>query len=793
MTDPFEPACNAAYAASKPYILLVDGNSAARERIERLLSPFYEVEAAPNGWSALTSALRRPPDLLIAEAGIQRLDVFDLLHELKRRPETQEVAVIVYCASMEEDLRIRAFEAGVSDYLIDSLSDRELLARIRSRVTAARIHNERIQALRASKEALRISEERYRTIATAASTAVWRTNANGENVGAKGWEELTGQTLQEYRGLGWLNAVHPDDRPRVRAITREALEKATPVQLEYRLQRREGGYGHVRACGSPLFNPDGSVREWVGMVVDITDQKRAEEALRASEAEFRANFELAGIGQLQTDPKTGHLLKVNRKLCEMLGYSAEELIGRHFLEITHPDDRAFNVESIQPFLRGETDKYTIEKRYVRKDGGIVWVLLTATLFRDSEGKPLRILAMVQDITERRQSEELARLAREQAEAASRIKDEFLAVVSHELRTPLNAINGWVYMLLGNDMDETSRLRALHAIQRNARSQRQLIDDLLDVARIVSGKLRLEMRDVELSKIVTAAIDVVRPAAEAKGIDLIVKLDGAASLILGDPERLQQIIWNLLSNAIKFTPAGGRVEVSTQRVKANVEIRVADSGQGIAPEFLPHVFERFRQADISTTRAHGGLGLGLAIVRHLTEMHGGAVRAESEGKGKGAVFTVSLPARADRRRPERAWPQEGRVEAMRPEPGSLAGLNVLVVDDDADTREAVIAVLSHRGAQATACASADEALAQMDRATPDVVVADIGMPGEDGYSLIRKIRSRPSDRGGQTPAIALTAYAGEANRRRALEAGYQRHMAKPVELDDLARAIAQLTT
>jgi PAS domain S-box-containing protein len=686
-----------------------------------------------------------------------------------------------------------------------------------------------------------------------------------------------------------------------------------------------------------------------------------------AEAEFRANFELAGIGQAQVDPTTGKILRVNPRLCQMLGYSADELLTMTFHDITHPADRAANAVAVQPFLRGETSEFSIEKRYLRKDGSAMWGLLTATMIRDTAGRPLRTVSMVQDITERRQSEAVSEIqkialemvaggdhlkmvlqfvvaslekqapdglvvsillldkggnvrlgaaaglpedycqkltegipirdlkgpchvvvtqkrpiiavdinaepdwedfrdvvapygvraawsspiiasdhrllgtfciyyrqprapslteqwmidgvtrtvalaierkqseaeredllvreqaAREQAEAANRVKDEFLAVVSHELRTPLTAISGWAHLLVEGKLPATTQFRALEAIQRQARSQRQLIDDLLDVSRIVSGKLRLDWRDVDPSKVINAALDVVRPTAEAKNIQLVSELNVSGGILYGDPERLQQVIWNLLSNAIKFTPAGGRVEIRSRWVDSSIEIVVTDTGQGIDEDFLPFIFERFRQGDVSTTRSHGGLGLGLAIVRHLIETHGGTVHAQSAGMGKGATFSVRLPARARAGRidfPPSGGERETRRELSFPDPEILGGLRVMLVDDDFDSREVLAVQLSQRGATTSVSSSADDALRQLDTFKPDVIVADIGMPGEDGYSLIRRVRSRTRD-SRFTPAIALTAYAGEANRQRALAAGYQKHMSKPAEPEELAQTIASL--
>jgi signal transduction histidine kinase/ActR/RegA family two-component response regulator len=409
-----------------------------------------------------------------------------------------------------------------------------------------------------------------------------------------------------------------------------------------------------------------------------------------------------------------------------------------------------------------------------------------------------MLAQIQrrDLELRRAERERARLlaleqaARQEAEEANRIKDEFLATLSHELRTPLNAILGWGQVLRAGKLHEAAADRALETIERNARAQAQLIADLLDISRIITGKLRLDFKPVELHRIIEAALDSAGPAADAKGIQLAVSLGALTNPVLGDGDRLQQVVWNLLSNAIKFTPHGGRVEVRLRELAPEAVIQVIDSGIGIRPEFLPHVFDRFRQAESSHTRSHGGLGLGLSIVQHLVELHGGTVEVESPGEGQGATFTVKLPLRLElaEELPLEQRPALSQVWGL---PDLLKDVRVLVVEDEADTRDLLVTALAQCGAEVVAAGSVPEALAAFDRVMPDVLVSDIGFPGEDGYSLIRKLRARAPSRGGRLPAVALTAYVREEDRRRALTAGFQTHLAKPVDPSELIMTVAQM--
>jgi signal transduction histidine kinase/ActR/RegA family two-component response regulator len=383
-------------------------------------------------------------------------------------------------------------------------------------------------------------------------------------------------------------------------------------------------------------------------------------------------------------------------------------------------------------------------------------------------------------------------ARAAAEESNRLKDEFLATLSHELRTPLTAILGWSSMLRSGRLDEESFRAAIEIIERNARTQQQIVDDILDVSRVITGKLRFDPQPIEIRQVVEAAVDTVSHAATAKNIALLTSFDTHARPIMGDAARLQQVCWNLLSNAVKFTPKGGEVRVSVEHTDAHVRLIVADTGPGIRADFLPYVFDRFRQGDQSTTRAFGGLGLGLAIVRHLVELHGGTVTAASEGEGLGSTFTVELPNTLTQKDDWEAPSSEEVREAFgtRKQPSAiLKGMRVLVVDDEPDALELIRIVLEQRGAGVVTAASADAAFGALVAERPDVLVCDIGMPGEDGYGLIRRVRALGAERGGDTPAIALTAYAADSDRIQALDAGFQLHVAKPIDPESLVRVIA----
>ena len=473
----------------------------------------------------------------------------------------------------------------------------------------------------------------------------------------------------------------------------------------------------------------------------------------------------------------------------MFGYTAEEAVGSSITIIIPPERLDEEHTILECLRRGETIEH-FETMRRRKDGTFITVSITISPVRDEQGRIIGASKIARDVSERSALLGREQAARARAEEASRLKDEFLATVSHELRAPLNAILGWAQILRTGALDEERLRHAIAVIERNARTQAQVIEDLLDVSRIITGKLRLDIQPILPSRAVGSAIESVKPMAEAKGVTLRAELDPDAGPISGDSSRLQQIVWNLLSNAIKFTPSGGRVEVRLRRVSAQVELSVRDSGIGIEPEFLPHVFDRFRQADASTTRAVGGLGLGLAIVRHLVELHGGTVRAESGGLDQGSTFLIRLPLRqALLVEPDTAGaPGRGHFVATDESP-RLVGVRILVVDDEPDTRDLLREVLEGCGAEVREASSAGQALREVKDWRPAVIVSDIGLPGEDGYEFIRKVREWERESGLWTPAIALTAYARTKDRMRALVAGYQMHVAKPIEPVEFALVVA----
>lgn len=539
--------------------------------------------------------------------------------------------------------------------------------------------------------------------------------------------------------------------------------------------------------------------ELIATIKALLRLREAEEARRETEASYDFLFERNSLPTWIIDMESLEFLAVNEAAVRHYGYSREEFLSMTIKEIRPPED----VPVVQDYIARipNAAPNAVQWRHRKKDGTqidveVIWHEL---FYRGRHA----LLVLAKDITDRKNAEAeieelLARekAAREEAQAASRAKDSFLAIVSHELRAPLNAILGWAAILRSSKADEATRVHAAETIERSAMVQSKLIEDLLDSARVARGQLRLEVQPVDLTAVIEAAVDVMHPAAEAREIEVHRTFAAKTEVISGDPDRLQQIVSNLLSNAIKFTPGGGRVDIRLERADPHVRISVADTGKGISSAHLPYVFERFHQADGSTTRRHSGLGLGLSLVRNLVELHGGTVHAESPGEGYGATFTVDLPLRAVR--PQAPGRESKSLSGMTGlyATSLLQGVRALVVDDEADARELVATLLQQYGATVTPVASAEEAFAVLTseqlEERPDVLVCDISMPEVDGYALIGRVRELAPEEGGRIPAVALTAYGRAIDRIRALSAGFNMHIPKPVEPAELATVVASLT-
>ena len=657
-------------------------------------------------------------------------------------------------------------------------------------------------------------------------------------------------TRDEMRKL-----LDAEDREWTRATVEEALAKHTDYEVEYRFKRPDKSHVWISAKGRGIYAPDGTLLGQLGFVQDISTRKRNEQTLREQADALRtlnemgkvisAELDLHKTVQALTDAATG----LTRAQYGSFFYNVTNDEGSSYMLYTlagaprelfdHlPMPRATDL--FGPTFRGEgvvrIGDVKLDPRYGKNSpyygmpedhlpvtsylavpvisrsgevlGGLFFGHSEPDIFTERDEVVVAGLsaqaAVAMDNARLYEAAKRARAEAEraaadkerlyqQAEESSRLKEEFLATISHELRTPLSAILGWARMLRMGTLSEENAAKALDTIERNARAQAQLVDDLLDVSRIITGKLRMNVQPADPNSFIEAAVEAVKPAAEAKGVRVHKVIDTGAISIPGDPVRLQQVVWNLLSNAIKFTPRGGHVQIRSERVNSHLEIVVSDTGQGIASDFLPHVFDRFRQADQKTSRQHGGMGLGLAIVRHLVEMHGGSVRASSEGEGRGSTFTVMLPITPV----YQVDPSGARVHPaardLLPDVDDctdrLDGLRILIVDDEADTRELLKEGLQYCGAKVSVAGNAAEALDALVATSPDVLISDIGMPGVDGYDLIRQVRSLPRERGGKIPAIALTAYTRTEDRLQSLRAGYDMHVPKPVELAELVAVAA----
>jgi hypothetical protein len=632
-----------------------------------------------------------------------------------------------------------------------------------------------------------------------------------------------------------------------------AGESSTSENRPYAIPET-GRSGFFKAYYSPLLDQQNLIVGGIAVVHDITERKRAEEEAQEAHQRLTFHVENSPLAVIEWDSDF-RVSRWSASAERLYGWRADEVLGKHVSEWHFVFDEDVDaVAQVTNRQRVGAELLGVQRnRNYTKDGSVLYCEWYNSVLHDENGQLVSVLSLVLDVTDRRHAEEeragllaLERELRKQAEEADRLKDEFLATLSHELRTPLTSILGWATLIRNGEVDRIENLdRALEIIERNARSQARLIDDLLDVSRIITGNLQLDVRQINLEPIVRIAIDALRPAADAKRIKIMVELDSTHCLVRGDSNRLRQVIWNLLMNAIKFTPRGGRVglrlEWFAERRSAEpvspstplssyVRLTVSDTGDGITPEFLPYVFHRFRQEEGSISRKAGGLGLGLAVVRHLVELHGGTVSAESGGPGRGSVFTVDLPLATERR--DNNFPESDESQnalerrtadgnraaaevirsAIRSDSGAgktasaagarpLAGVRVLLVEDDDDSRNLLSLILSRYGAEVISTASSVEALDWFMQKTPDVVISDIGMAEEDGYELIRKLRMLPVQGSllpgvtdslpGLIPAIALTGYATLKDRDRALAAGYQLHLAKPVEPDELVIAIRNL--
>ncbi|MBF2003998.1 MAG: PAS domain S-box protein [Chlorogloeopsis fritschii C42_A2020_084] len=634
----------------------------------------------------------------------------------------------------------------------------------------------------------------------------WNIQTN-VNIWSKELEAIYGLEPGEFGGTyeEWARWIHPDDLAKAEADLRSALQTGE-LFTDWRVIWKDGSVHWLHGRATVFYDDEGKPFKMLGINVDITDRKQAEIALRASESRFRRIVDSNIIGVFFCD-MSGNITQANDAFLQMVGYAQEDLLaGKLDWQEMTPAEHVERTEQAVDELELYGVCTPFEKEFFRKDGSRVFVVIAAALFEDS---PEQGFACAIDITDRKQAEaerdrllQLEQKARAEAEAANRIKDDFLAIVSHELRSPLNPILGWSKLLLTRKLDAAKTTQALETIERNAKLQTRLIDDLLDVSRILRGKLSLNVCAVDLVSTIEAALETVRLSAEAKSIQIQTQFAPAIGKVEGDPNRLQQVVWNLLSNAIKFTPNGGQVEVrlgtrdwglGTEEQRSNpqspianyAQITVSDTGKGISPDFLPYVFERFRQADEATTRKFGGLGLGLAIVRHIVELHGGSIQVTSPGEGLGATFTVTLPLMSTvSQTSEETYSPDSLI--------NLQGLRIVVVDDDVDTLNLLILILEQYGVEVHGVASAREALLAIAKFQPDLLLSDIAMPEIDGYTLIRQVRALEATSPRKLPAIALTAFAGEANHQKVISAGFHRHLTKPVDPSELAVAIAALT-
>ena len=649
---------------------------------------------------------------------------------------------------------------------------------------SARKHTE--DELRQAEETLRARESQLHQLISDSPFMLTRCSRDLRYVFvSRAYADMLGRTPADIEGRR-ITEIMGDEgfatiRPHVEAVLRGE-------RVEYESAVKFAGIGErsLRVVYSPDRGQNGTVTGWIASILDVTEEKQASHARAVVSSIAETSFDA-----IVTKSLDGIVTSWNPAAQQLFGYTADEIVGQSIRVLIPPERQSEEDDILERIRTGQRVEH-FETVRIAKDGRHVHVSVTISPLRDEAGRIVGASKIARDISAVRAAEaERVRLIQE----ASRLKDDFLATLSHELRTPLNAVLGYARMLRAGVVRADKQARAIETIERNATSLTQIVEDVLDISRIVSGKIRLNVQPVDLPQTVTNAVDAVAPAADARGIRIETVLDPNATPVSGDPERLQQVLWNLLSNAVKFTTRGGRVQVRLARVNSHVEVSVADTGVGIAPEFLPHVFERFRQADAGIARERGGLGLGLSIARQLAEMHGGTIDAASNGVGHGSTFTLTLPLMivnaVSRGREARVHPSSVAAAQVIPIT-DLRGVNVLAVDDDVDAVTLIAELLEAAGARVSTARSADDALRAMDMAAPQVLVTDLGMPHVDGFQLLDRVRAHPNPLVRRVPAAALTAYARSEDRVKALRAGFQIHLSKPIDPTELLAAVASLS-